>query len=124
MIPVFKLQITDLEGNVVQLPAGGPLERDFILAVSDQIMNDSYLQRLVSESISDEVVDMVTDVIRTYGIGLFTSTDKVAERIKSGMRGPLRDQMVIKLANGLRSVIIEAMTKVIRDLKFETVKVR
>lgn len=37
-IPVYRLQIADLNGNVVVIPAGGRLERDFIHACTDAIV--------------------------------------------------------------------------------------
>ena len=37
-IPIYRLQIADMQGNVVVLPAGGRLERDFIKACADEVI--------------------------------------------------------------------------------------
>lgn len=111
MQPRFLLQIVDTEGRVVQLPGGGLLERDLIAACTAAILQHR-------GQIADTLIEAAVDAIVAKGVGLFTTEAHVADDIRAGLTEILTTE-----ARDLTTCVTEGITEVIRDLKFETVRV-
>jgi len=63
-IPVYRLQIADLEGRVAQLPAGGRLERDFIGECADAILQRGVGFWRTEAHVRADIEAGITEVIR------------------------------------------------------------
>ena len=62
--PVFLLQIVDRQGQVVRLPAGGQLERDFVEACTDAIVARGVGFWRTEAHVRDAITDGIAAAIR------------------------------------------------------------
>jgi hypothetical protein len=98
----FYLQIVDADGRVVQLPAGGSLERDFIQLCTDAILASGAAQieaactAALRQALDTAIEECVT-AISAHGIGFFKSAPTVQEAIRQGLRATLNREMFVRV---------------------------
>lgn len=92
--PIFKLQIVDTQGVVVQLPAGGALEADLIERCTSAIAArglgsaELAISLALQQGVAD-TIDQCVAAIVTRGVGVGRTEAHVAQAIRDGLRDVL-----------------------------------
>ena len=86
----FRLQITDEDGHVIRVPAGGTLEADLRKVLADALVKGAILDVVGTAAAQQKLIDLAKGAIVAQGVGLFRSEAQVTSAIDVGLREALR----------------------------------
>lgn len=115
-LPVFKLQLVDaaFPYPILQLPAGGTLERDFVQLIASKILANG-----VRDALIQDVADTVIPAILKRGVGFWKSEEHVIRAIREGIEEAFDN--IPEHPGAIQKFVRQGITDAIADLKRESV---
>ena len=120
--PVFFLQIVDGQGKVVQLPAGGALERELVQTLAKAVVAETSADFLGSAAVRQRFFDAFAALIKERSIGLFVPQRQVLAAVEEAMAQTLT-RFMAQLHADVTPAVELAITRVVADLKRGTLGV-
>lgn len=120
--PLFKLQIVDRDGCVVQLPAGGSLEADLIATCTAAVLARGMEDALGGPALQRAFLAAAVDAILIKGVGLWKTEAHVKRDIEAGLSETLT-RFLLLTERAVGPIVANGLQDAIQRLKSETRRV-